>query len=65
MLIVVSTAIGMVIWVVLWSLGAKGWDGAMVFMLVLLFAATAKIVAAALPGNRRTDDAIPDAAPFN
>lgn len=65
MLMVVSVAAGMVLWIVLWALGAKGFDGGMLFLLVVLGAATLKIVADHLPGNREPQDAAPDAAPFN
>ena len=65
MLIVVAAAAGMILWVVLWSLGAKGFDGGMLFLLVLLLAATARGVAVALPGNKDPEEAAPDAAPFN
>jgi hypothetical protein len=50
---------------VLWSLGAKGFDGGMLFLLVVLGAATAKGVAGLLPGNREADEPEPDPAPFN
>ena len=65
MIIVLSVAIGMILWVVLWSLGAKGFDGGMLFLLVVLFAATIKGVTDFLPGNRNPGDAAPDAAPYN
>jgi hypothetical protein len=64
-IVVISTAVGLILWVVLWSLGAKGFDGGMLFLLVVLGAATIKGVAALLPGNRDPDEAQPDAAPFN
>ncbi|MEJ7894282.1 MAG: hypothetical protein WKF94_16755 [Solirubrobacteraceae bacterium] len=64
MIVVLSVAVGMILWVVLWSLGAKGFDGGMLFLLVVLGAATIKGVASALPGNREAADAAPDAAPY-
>ena len=63
--IVVAAAAGMVLWVVLWSLGAKGFDGGMLFLIVLLMAGTARGVAAVLPGNQDPEEGRPDAAPFN
>jgi hypothetical protein len=65
MIVVISTALGLVLWVVLWSLGAKGFDGGMLFLLVVLAAATVKGISALLPGNMDQDEAQPDAAPFN
>ena len=65
MIVVLSVAIGMILWVVLWALGAKGFDGGMLFLLVVLAAATIKGVTAALPGNREAQDRAPDAAPYN
>ena len=65
MLVVISTAVGLVLWVVLWSLGAKGFDGGMLFLLVVLAAATVKGISGLLPGNRDQDEARPDPAPFN
>lgn len=65
MIVVLSTAVGLILWVVLWSIGAKGFDGGMLFLLVVLGAATIKGVAGLLPGNQDSDEAVPDAAPFN
>ena len=65
MIVVLSTAFGLILWVILWSLNVKGFDGGMLFLLVVLFAATFKGIASLLPGNRDQDDAIPDAAPYN
>jgi hypothetical protein len=64
MLIVVSVAAAMVLWVVLWGLGAKGFDAGMLALLIVLLAATARSVAQALPGNRDPEEAAPDAAPY-
>lgn len=65
MIVVVSVAFGMVLWVVLWALGASGFDGGMLFLLIVLMAATAKGVAGYLPGNQDPAEAAPDAAPYN
>ncbi len=64
MIVVISTAVGLILWVVLWSLGAKGHDGGMLFLLVVLGAATVKVVAGLLPGNRDPQEAAPDPAPY-
>lgn len=64
MIVVMSIAVGMILWVVLWALGAKGFDGGMLFLLVVLGAATIKGLGDYLPGNRDADEAAPDAAPY-
>jgi hypothetical protein len=55
----------MVLWVVLWSLDARPFDGAMLFLIIVLLAATGRMVAKLLPGNQDQSQANPDAAPFN
>jgi hypothetical protein len=52
MLLTVATTLGLVIWVVLWSLGAKGFDAFMITVVVILAAATVKMALPYLPGNR-------------
>ena len=64
MIVVISTALGLILWVVLWSLGAKGFDGGMLFLLVVLGAATVKAISSYLPGNRDPEEAAPDPAPY-
>ena len=44
---------GLVVWVVLWAIGAKGFDAFMITVVFLLLAAAAHIVAPFLPGARR------------
>jgi hypothetical protein len=46
---------GLVVWVVLWALGAGGFDAFMITTLMLVIAAAGYIVAPHLPGNRRAD----------
>ncbi len=43
---------GLVVWVVLWAIGAKSFDALMITILMLLIAAAARILAPFLPGNR-------------
>ena len=63
--VVLSIAAGLCLWVVLYALGAKGFDGGMLFLCILLLAGTARAVAKVLPGNQDQSQANPDAAPFN
>ena len=51
--LLLTTAAGLVIWVVLWSVGAKGFDAFMVTLLLIITAATARMIAPFLPGNRQ------------
>ncbi len=43
---------GLIVWVVLWSLGAKGFDAFMLATLIVLVGACMKILAGYLPGRR-------------
>lgn len=43
---------GLIVWVVLWSLGAKGFDAFMLATLIVLVGACLKILAGYLPGRR-------------
>ena len=51
--LLVATVVGLVAWIVLWSLGAKGFDAFMVTALVLVVGATAQMLVPYLPGRRR------------
>jgi len=50
--LLLTTVVGLVIWVVLWAVGAKGFDAFMVTALLIVVAATARMFAPFLPGNR-------------
>ncbi|UGS37482.1 hypothetical protein [Capillimicrobium parvum] len=52
MFLTVAATFGLVIWIVLWSIGVKGFDAFMLTALVLFLAATVRIVLPSLPGNR-------------
>ncbi|HEU4977280.1 MAG TPA: hypothetical protein VFT42_00145 [Solirubrobacteraceae bacterium] len=49
---VLATTAGLVIWIVLYALGAKGWDGFMITILIAVVAAMVRTVAQYLPGRR-------------
>ena len=63
--LVLTIAAGMIIWVILWALGARGFDGGMLFLVIVLLGATGRAVMNLLPGNQDQSKANPDAAPFN
>ena len=44
---------GLVVWIVLWSIGVKGFDAFLVTIVMLLVATTMHLVKPFLPGNRR------------
>ena len=46
---------GLVVWIVLWALGAKGFDAFMITVLMLVIAAAGYMLAPHLPGRRRQD----------
>ncbi len=50
--LVLAVTTGLVIWVVLWTLGAKGFDAFMLAAVTILIGATVKILAGYLPGRR-------------
>ena len=47
-----ATTIGLVIWLVLWALGTKAIDSFLITILIVLVAATGRIVSRYLPGRR-------------
>jgi hypothetical protein len=47
---------GLVVWIVLWATGVKGFDSFMITIVLLLIAAGLHIVAPFLPGNQRSRD---------
>jgi hypothetical protein len=44
---------GLVIWIVLWALGAKGFDAFMITVVMVVVAAAVHVIVPYLPGNRR------------
>ena len=48
----VALTAGLVAWIVLWSLGAKGFDGFMVTIVVILVGATVRMLLPHLPGRQ-------------
>jgi hypothetical protein len=52
--VVVTLAVGLVWWIAAWALGVKAFDAFLLTMLIALVAATLRMIAPYLPGNRRT-----------
>ena len=56
MILIVTLVFSLVMWVVLWGIGAKALDAAMLAIVLMISAAAVHIVLPMLPGNRRRDD---------
>ena len=50
--LLLTTTAGLAIWVVLWAVGAKSFDAFLITMVLVLLAATARLVTPYLPGGR-------------
>jgi hypothetical protein len=50
--LVLTLTTGLVVWIVLWALGAKGFDAFMLAAVIILVGACVKILAGYLPGRR-------------
>jgi hypothetical protein len=50
--LVLTVTAGLIVWVVLWALGAKGFDAFILATMITLVGATLKIVSGYLPGRR-------------
>ncbi len=50
--LVLTATAGLIVWIVLWALGAKGFDAFMIATVIILIGATLKILTGYLPGRR-------------
>ena len=50
--LILAVTAGLLVWVVLWSLGAKGFDAFMLAAVIVLVGGCLKIVSGYLPGRR-------------
>jgi hypothetical protein len=48
-----ATTAALGLWIILWAIGAKGFDAFMVTVLILVTAVTVRMLTPYLPGNRR------------
>ena len=53
--LLLTTTAGLAAWVVLWAIGVKSFDAFLVTLALVMVAATVRIVAPFLPGNRSED----------
>ncbi len=51
--LILAVTTGLLVWIVLWSLGAKGFDAFMITIVIALVGATMRMLAPHLPGRRR------------
>ncbi|MGH2863844.1 MAG: hypothetical protein ACRDJX_01195 [Solirubrobacteraceae bacterium] len=49
---VLTLTFGLVVWIVLWAIGAKGIDAFLLAALIILVGATLRILSGYLPGRR-------------
>jgi hypothetical protein len=49
---ILTLTFGLVVWIVLWALGAKGIDAFLLATAIILVGATVRIVSGYLPGRR-------------
>jgi hypothetical protein len=50
--LLLTTVAGLVVWIVLWALGSKGFDAFMITATVVLVGATLRLLVPFLPGSR-------------
>ena len=50
--LILTVTAGLIVWVVLWALGTKGFDAFLLSAAIILVGASLKIVAGSLPGRR-------------
>jgi hypothetical protein len=56
MLLFLTTVAGLVIWIVLWAIGVKSFDAFLITLLMVILAATWKLLSPSLPGDRGASD---------
>jgi hypothetical protein len=49
---ILTVTAGLIVWIVLWALGAKGFDAFMLTAAIIVVGATLRIVTGYLPGRR-------------
>ncbi len=49
---ILTVTAGLIVWIVLWALGAKAFDSFMITILIVLVGATVRVLTPYLPGRR-------------
>jgi len=52
--LILTVTAGLIVWIVLWALGAKGFDAFMLAAVIILLGASMRILSGYLPGRRHT-----------
>ncbi|HEV2982639.1 MAG TPA: hypothetical protein VGX51_14515 [Solirubrobacteraceae bacterium] len=50
--LILTASAGLVVWIVLWSLGSRGFDAFLLALAIILVGATVRILSRYLPGRR-------------
>jgi hypothetical protein len=50
--LILTVTAGLIVWIVLWALGTKGFDAFMLAAAIILIGASLKILSSYLPGRR-------------
>ena len=56
MLLFLATILGLVVWIVMFFLGAKSLESFLITLLIVLLAATWQVLSPYLPGNRSSSE---------
>ena len=56
MLLVLTTAAGLVVWIVLWAIGVKSFDAFLLTLVMIVLAATVRLILPSLPCGRPDPD---------
>jgi hypothetical protein len=54
--LVIAITGGLMVWIILWALGAKGFDAFMLAAAIMLVGASLRILSGYLPGRRSSSD---------
>ena len=54
--LILTTTAGLILWIVLWAIGFKSFDGFLIVLLLVILAAVARMALPSLPGSRPSPD---------
>jgi hypothetical protein len=60
MLLVLTTTVGLIVWIVLWAIGVKSFDAFLLTLGMIVLAATVRMILPSLPGSRGDESSLPD-----
>jgi hypothetical protein len=53
MSLVIATAVGLVLWIILWAIGLKAFDAFLLTLLIVLLTAVGRVLLLYIPGRRQ------------